>query len=269
MLNVAVIGAAGRMGRRLVANIAERENMKLAAAIEYSQSPFLGQDAGVVAGIQPLNVAITADFAAAARECKIDAIINFATSGVLETAKICAASNIAMVIGATALPPEEKAELQELGRKGAKIVLSGNMSVGVNLLFKLAYEAAKILNEQYDVEIIEMHHNQKIDAPSGTALRLGEVICEARDWAYDEVVRHGREGKTGKRPAVEIGMHSLRGGDVVGDHTVVFATGGERVELTHKASSRDTFVKGALRAVEFLADAAPGMYDMQDVLNLK
>ena len=156
-----------------------------------------------------------------------------------------------------------------MAEKGARIVFAPNMSIGVNLLFHLCRQVAAILDEDYDIEVVEMHHNQKKDAPSGTAVRLAEILCEARGLDYNNDVRHGREGITGARTKHEIGMHALRGGDVVGDHTVIFATTGERIELTHKASSRDTFARGALRAVRFLADAKPGLYDMQDVLKLK
>lgn len=267
MIKTVVIGAAGRMGRRLVANIMESETLELAGAIEYAESPFLGQDAGLVAGCGNCGVTISADYAGALKGA--DAVINFATGGVVESTRIALDAGCAVVIGTTALTAEEKGKLAELAKQGGRIVSAYNMSVGVNLLFKLAKEAAAILGTDYDVEIIEMHHNQKKDAPSGTAVRLAEVICEARDRDYDKDVRHGREGIVGARTKHEIGMHSMRGGDVVGDHTVVFAINGERVELTHKASSRDTFVKGALRAVEFLAEAKPGLYDMQDVLGLK
>lgn len=267
MIKTVVVGAAGRMGRRLVANIMESGTLELAGAVEYAESPFLGQDAGVVAGCGNSGVAISADYKKALEGA--DAVINFATGGVVESTKTALAAGCAVVIGTTALTAEEKKELAELAKSGGRIVSAYNMSVGVNLLFKLAKEAAAILGSDYDVEIIEMHHNQKKDAPSGTAVRLAEVVCEARGWDYDEDVRHGREGMVGARTKHEIGMHSLRGGDVVGDHTVVFAINGERIELTHKASSRDTFAKGALRAVEFLAKAKPGLYDMQDVLGLK
>ena len=152
---------------------------------------------------------------------------------------------------------------------GAKIVFAPNMSVGVNLLFYLSAKAAEILGEDFDIEIVEMHHNLKKDAPSGTAERLGQILCNARGLDYKTDVRHGREGMCGARTKKEIGMHALRGGDVVGDHTVMFAANGERVELTHKASSRDTFARGALLAVRFLAKADSGLYDMQDVLNLR
>ena len=267
MIQTVVIGAAGRMGRRLVANIMESPTLALSGATEYAGSPFLGQDAGLVAGCGEAKVKITADLDKALEGA--DAVINFATSGVIETTRAAVAKGCAVVIGTTALKPEEKAELAELAKNGARIVSAYNMSVGVNLLFKLVKEAATILGPAYDVEITEMHHNQKKDAPSGTAVRLAEVVCDAWNWDYDKDVRHGREGLVGARTKHEIGMHSLRGGDVVGDHSVIFAINGERVELTHKASSRDTFAKGALRAVEFLVKAQPGLYDMQDVLGLK
>lgn len=267
MIRTVVIGAAGRMGRRLVANILESDTLELAGAVEYAESPFLGQNAGAVAGCGNAGVAITADLAGALKGA--DAVINFATAGVVESTRLAAENGCSAVVGTTALTAADKAEFAKLAESGARIVAAYNMSVGVNLLFKLVKEAATILGPDYDVEITEMHHNQKKDAPSGTAVRLAEVVCEAWDWDYDKDVRHGREGLVGARTKHEIGMHSLRGGDVVGDHTVMFAINGERIELTHKASSRDTFVKGALRAVEFLAKAKPGLYDMQDVLGLK
>lgn len=268
MINIAVIGAAGRMGRRIIANAVENGNFKVVGAVDWEGCPLLGQDAGSVAGVQALDVPITASLAGVFENAQVDAVIDFATSGAVECAEVAVANNAAFVCGVTAMSAEERAALKELGKKG-RLVVSGNMSVGVNLLFKLVKEAATVLGEKFDVEIVEMHHNQKIDAPSGTAVRLGEVVCEVRNWDYDEAIRNGRAGKVGKRTTGEIGMHALRGGDVVGDHTVIFAAGGERVELTHKASSRDTFAKGALRAAEFLQNAANGLYDMQDVLNLK
>ena len=266
MIKVCVIGAAGRMGRRLVTLIMESSDLQLSGAVEIAGNPLLGSDAGAVAGAGNANVAITDDLASALAVS--DAVINFSTAGVVEATRMAVAANCSCVIGTTALPDADKAELAELAKTG-RIVFAPNMSVGVNLLFHLSSIVAKLLAD-YDCEIVEMHHNQKKDAPSGTAERLGEVVAAAREQAYKEVVRHGREGIVGARTASEIGMHSMRGGDVVGDHTVVFATGGERVELTHKASSRDTFAKGALRAVRFLADApARRIYDMQDVLGLR
>ena len=267
MIRATIVGAAGRMGRRLVANVMENENFTLAGAVEYAASPFLGADAGEVAGCGKAGVPITADLAAALKTS--DVMICFSNAGAFECAEQAVKAGVASVIGTTTMKPEEKEKLRGFAAAGAKFVVAGNMSVGVNLLYKLVAEATRTLGEAYDVEIIEMHHNQKKDAPSGTAARLAEVVCEARNWNPAEVLKYGRSGVIGERPRREIGMHSLRGGAVVGDHTVVFSVNGERVELTHKASSRDTFARGALRAAEFLMDAAPGYYDMQDVLNLK
>ena len=263
---VCVIGAAGRMGRRLVALIMESDDLQLSGAIEASGNPAIGTDAGTLAGSGAANVAISDDLDAALAQS--DAVINFSTAGVVEATAKTMQANCSAVIGTTALSDSDKAALAEMAQTG-RIVFAPNYSVGVNLLFHLTDMVAKLLAD-YDCEIVEMHHNQKKDAPSGTAERLGEIAAAARDQVYKEVIRHGREGVVGARTKSEIGMHALRGGDVVGDHTVIFATGGERVELTHKASSRDTFAKGALRAVRFLREAAPGkVYDMQDVLGLR
>jgi 4-hydroxy-tetrahydrodipicolinate reductase len=241
--------------------------MILSGAAEYAESPFIGHDAGEIAGCGKCDIVITADIKDFLFET--DAIIDFSTGPVLENAAQATAEGCSVVIGTTALGDQGKAELQKLADNGGRIVFASNMSVGVNLLFHLSQMVAGILDEDYDIEIVEMHHNQKKDAPSGTAVTLAEKVVEARNKSYTEDVVHGREGMVGARPRGEIGMHALRGGDVVGDHTVIFATQGERVELTHKASSRDTFAKGALRAVRFLVDKTPGLYDMQDVLNLK
>lgn len=267
MIKVIVAGAAGRMGHRLVCNIAEADDMQLYGATEYSESPFIGQDAGTIAGCGASGVSIVSDISHCLEAA--DAIIDFSTGPVDQTARLAVEKGVSMVIGTTALSDEQKATLKQLGNQGGRIVFTPNMSVGVNLLFHLCAEVAGVLGDDYDIEVVEMHHNQKKDAPSGTAARLGEILANARDLSYETDVRHGREGMVGARTKKEIGMHALRGGDVVGEHTVIFATGGERVELTHKASSRDTFAKGALRAVRFLQNAGPGLYDMQDVLNLK
>ena len=267
MIRCIVAGAAGRMGRRLVANIAATEGFALAGALEYPGCPLLGEDSGTLAGIKPTGIPLTAELEPLLAAA--DVLIDFATGGVVEAVTLAAARNVAAVVGTTTLGDEGRQALAALAAKGARIVLAGNMSVGVNLLYKLVAEAAKILGEGYDVEIVEMHHNRKQDAPSGTAARLAEVVCEAYDRDPARDLRYGRQGVIGPRTPREIGMHSLRGGDVVGDHTVIFASEGERVELTHKASSRDTFARGALRAAEFLLNAAPGYYDMQDVLGLK
>ncbi len=268
MYKVVIIGAAGRMGRRLVANVMESQKLALAGAVEFPGSPFIGQDAGILAGCGEAGVKISADLDALLVDA--DAVIDFATGGVIEAARSAVKNNCAMVIGTTALSADDRAELKRLAlEENGRIVAANNMSVGVNLLFKLVKEAAAFLGIDYNVEIVEMHHNKKLDAPSGTAVRLGEVVCEARNWDYDTAVKNGRSGMVGKRPAEEIGMHALRGGDVVGDHTVIFAAEGERIELSHKAASRDMFARGALLAVEFLMDCPAGLYDMQDVLKLK
>ncbi len=266
MTRITIVGAAGRMGRRLVALTGADPELTLAGAVEIPGSPFIGQDAGVVADGQAQGVAIVDDFAVA---CKgADVVIDFSTKdGGLERAKAVYEAGCAYIIGTTGFSDDEKAQIR-LYADGGKLVFASNFSVGVNLLFALCEKVARILGDDYDIEVVEMHHNQKLDAPSGTAERLGEVLAEARGLSYAEDTRHGRQGMVGKRTKSEIGMHSLRGGDVVGDHTVIFATGGERVELRHKATSRDTFVKGALRAAKFLASAEAGEYDMRQILGI-
>jgi 4-hydroxy-tetrahydrodipicolinate reductase len=267
MLNITVFGAAGRMGQRLVALTSEDPELNLSGAIDWDGSPAQGKDAGTIAGVDALGVIISSDINAVLEAT--DVVIDFsATHIVVANAKTVVAAGKKLVIGTTGLSDEEKAELNQLAENGGYIVFAPNMSVGVNLLFKLAGETAKILGTDYNIEIVEMHHNLKKDAPSGTAERLGEIVAEARGLSYANDTAHGREGLIGERPIDEIGMHSLRGGDVVGDHTVIFATNGERIELTHKASSRDTFAKGALRAAKFIHTAEPGMYDMAKVLGL-
>ncbi len=268
MFKVIVTGAAGRMGRRLVANIAEDKELELAGATERPDCSLLGADAGEVAGTGKNGIKIVSDLEEAFAN-GADAVIDFSTGKVVENAKIAAAHGAAIVIGTTALSAEVKQALHQLSEQGARIVQTYNYSVGVNLLFYLSGLAADILSDDFDIEIVEAHHNQKKDSPSGTAARLAEILCEKRGLNPDTALRYGREGIPGARTKTEIGMHSLRGGDIVGDHTVMFAALGERVELTHKASSRDTFAKGALRAAKFLQKAQPGYYDMQDVLGLK
>ncbi len=267
MIKVVIAGAAGRMGRLLVARVMGSKDMKLAGATEFAGSPFIGKDAGMVAGLEPCGVEICADMAPLVK--KADAVIDFSTGPVVENAKLATDAGAAMVIGTTALSETDRKTLEKLVEKGGRIVMASNMSVGVNLLFDLCAKVAKTLGEDYDVEIIEMHHNKKKDAPSGTAVSLAEAIAKARNLSYEKDCVHGRKGIVGERKKSEIGIHAVRGGDVVGDHTVIFATEGERIELVHKASSRDTFAKGALKAVRFLAKSKPGIYNMQDVLGLK
>ena len=266
MNRVIVAGAAGRMGKRVIDCLATANDMELAGATEYSESPLLGLDAGTIAGVGELGVAISADIETFLDTA--DAVVDFSTGDVVGNAKAAVAKGVAVVIGTTALSDDEKGELAKLAENGGRLVLAPNMSVGVNLLFHLTEKTAELLGDDYDIEIVEMHHNQKKDAPSGTAVRLGECVAKGRNLSYKDAAVHGREGMVGARKPTEIGMHAVRGGDVVGDHTVIFATQGERIELVHKASSRDTFAMGALKAVRFLSDAAPGLYDMQDVLGL-
>lgn len=268
MIKVAIVGAAGRMGRMLVSQVLRDPELTLSGALEYSECPLLGQDAGILAGVGACGVNICCDVEKVLAES--DAAIDFTSpEATMQFAVRAVAAGVHLVIGTTGLSVEQKKSLQGLSCGGAHIVCAPNMSIGVNLLFALCAKVAPILGEDYDIEVVEMHHNQKKDAPSGTAERLGEILAKARGLDYATDTRHGRVGQVGARTKKEIGMHALRGGDVVGDHTVIFATEGERVELTHKASSRETFAKGAIRAVKFLAGTKPGFYDMQDVLGLK
>jgi 4-hydroxy-tetrahydrodipicolinate reductase len=266
MVKIVITGAAGRMGRRLVALTVEDPGLELVGAVEYDGHPETGTDAGVLAGTGTSGILITSDLAAAVNGA--DAMIDFSGADVaVSNSTIAADADCAVVLGTTGLTDEQKAAVAALADRG-RILAAPNMSVGVNLLFLLAGQVASTLDDSYDIEVVDMHHNQKKDAPSGTAERLGEILANARGYSYKDDTAHGREGIIGARPKREIGMHSLRGGDVVGDHTVIFATGGERVELTHKASSRDAFAKGALRAAKFLSTKGPGEYSMKDVLGL-
>jgi 4-hydroxy-tetrahydrodipicolinate reductase len=265
-LKVAIAGSAGRMGRALMEAVAQADDVRLQAALERSDSPFIGKDAGESIGA-PNGVRITGDFESALRGC--DVLIDFTRpEGTLQHLEACVRHGVRIVIGTTGFGPEQKSRIDQAARRIA-IVMAPNMSVGVNLVFKLLESAAKVLSEGYDVEIIEAHHRHKVDAPSGTALRMGEVIAQALGRDLKSHAVYGREGVTGERKKSTIGFATVRGGDIVGDHTALFAGIGERVEITHKASSRATFALGALRAARFLADKKAGLYDMQDVLGLR
>lgn len=266
MIKVIIVGAAGRMGKRLVALTLADSELRLTGATEYSGSPFLGQDAGIVAGAGETGVKISADISALLGGA--DVVIDFSTGPVVENAALAVSKNVAVVIGSTGLSAQQKSEIANLAKSGGRIVMSSNMSVGVNLLSELCASASKILGDAYDIEIVEMHHRNKKDAPSGTALLLADAIAKAKGIALSDCAVYGRNGNVGERPRGEIGIHAVRGGDVVGDHTVIFAAEGERIELVHKASNRDTFAKGAIRAAKFIASARPGIYDMRDVLGL-
>ncbi|MEW5887951.1 MAG: 4-hydroxy-tetrahydrodipicolinate reductase [Pseudomonadota bacterium] len=265
-IRIAVAGASGRMGRMLIEVVLKADDMRLAAAFEQPGNPLLGKDAGELAG-QPCGVAISDDYRSAL--AGVDCLIDFTRpAGTLNHLEACRKLGVAMVIGTTGFETDQKLQIQDAARD-VPIVFAPNMAVGVNLVFKLLDVAARVLNQGYDIEIIEAHHRHKVDAPSGTALRMGEVVAEAlgRDLARCAV--YGREGVTGERDPSTIGFATVRGGDIVGDHTALFAGIGERVEITHKAGSRMPYALGALRAARFLKGKQRGLFDMQDVLGLR
>ena len=264
-LKIAIAGAGGRMGRTLIETVVQSADCQLYAVLEHAGSPLLGSSAAALVAGAP-DIKVTADLKAALAGA--DALIDFTRpEGTLAHLAVCRELGVNMVIGTTGFSDEEKQQLQA-GAADIGIMFAPNMSVGVNLTFKLLEIAAKVLSSGYDIEIVEMHHRHKIDAPSGTALRMGEVVANAINRDLKECAVYGREGNTGERDPSTIGFATMRGGDVVGDHTVVFAGIGERVEITHKASSRATFSQGAVRAARFLV-GRKGMFDMQDVLGLK
>ncbi len=263
---IAIAGSAGRMGRTLLEAVTQASDMQIAAALERVGSPYLNKDAGELIGAH-CGTPIVSDFSSALESCQ--QLIDFTRpEGTLAHLSACQKAGVKMVIGTTGFSVEEKAQLKAAA-KDIAIVFAPNMSVGVNVTFKLLEIAAKVLNEGYDIEIIEAHHRHKVDAPSGTALRMGEVIAETLGRDLSKVAVYGREGVTGERNPETIGFATIRAGDIVGDHTALFAGIGERVEITHKASSRMTFAMGALRAVRFLTDKPNGLFDMQDVLGLR
>lgn len=265
-IKIAIAGCSGRMGRTLLESVAQSDDMVLHAALEHDASTLLGNDVGALSGAA-CGVLIRADIEAALLGA--DVLIDFTRpEGTLHHLEICRKLGVAMVIGTTGLNAQQKANLGAAGQD-IGIVFAPNMSVGVNLLFKLLETATRVLSEGYDIEIIEAHHRHKVDAPSGTALGLGEVVARTLGRDLAECAVYGREGVTGERDPSTIGFATVRGGDIVGDHTVLYAGIGERIEITHKASSRATFSLGALRAARFLAANPAGMYDMQDVLKLK
>ncbi len=267
MINIGIAGASGRMGRALIEAVQAAEGMRVTAAIERPESPVLGTDAGAVAGIGEIGVAIGDDLAAVTD--RIDVLIDFTLpEPTLDHLAVCRRAGTRMVIGTTGFNATGKQAIRDAADDIA-IVFAPNMSVGVNLCFKLLDLAARVLGDEADIEIIEAHHRHKVDAPSGTALRMGEVVAEALGRNLDEVAVYGRQGHTGERDRRTIGFETIRAGDIVGEHTVMFADIGERVEITHKASSRMTFAKGAVRAAGWLMDHERGLFDMQDVLGLR
>ncbi|MDD5760255.1 MAG: 4-hydroxy-tetrahydrodipicolinate reductase [Desulfobulbaceae bacterium] len=267
MKRVIIAGAAGRMGRRIVAMANEHKDLTVAGGFELPGSAFVGQDIGAVAGVGPLGVTIVDDVRTIIDQG--DVIIDFTFhEATMKLARFAAERGKAMVIGTTGLTQENLAELKELAKKFA-CVQSPNMAVGVNVLFKAAAKVAAVLGDAYDIEIVEAHHRMKKDAPSGTALKLGEVVAAAVNRKLDEVGVYSRHGMIGARTDQEIGIQTIRAGDIVGEHTVYFAGAGERIEITHRAHSRDNFAQGAALAAAWVTNQANGLYTMFDVLGLQ
>ncbi len=267
MRRIAVIGAAGRMGKTLIEAIQQTEGAALTAAIERPESSLIGADAGELAGVGRLNVNIVGDLSGVLGD--FDVLIDFThPTSTLVNLDICRAAGKAMIIGTTGFSEDEK-QLIAKAAEQVPVVFAPNFSVGVNLTLKLLDMAARVMGDEADIEIIEAHHRHKVDAPSGTALRMGEVVADALGRDLQKVAVYGREGQTGARARDTIGFATVRAGDVVGDHTVLFATEGERIEITHKASSRMTFARGAVRSAIWLGERTSGLFDMQDVLSLR
>ncbi|MCW8935768.1 MAG: 4-hydroxy-tetrahydrodipicolinate reductase [Gammaproteobacteria bacterium] len=266
MLRIGITGAAGRMGKTLIEACQQAEDCTVNAAIERPGISLIGADAGELAGVGTLNVKLVDDVASVVND--FDTLIDFTSiESTLNNLEICKTNGKQIIIGTTGFDEAQKQIIKNASEKTA-VVFAPNMSVGVNLSLKLLEMAASVLNEDYDIEIIEAHHRHKVDAPSGTALRMGEVIADTLGRDLNECAVYGREGHTGARQPETIGFETIRAGDIVGEHTVMFATDGERVEITHKASSRMTFAKGAVRAARWLQSKDKGLYDMQDVLGL-
>lgn len=267
MTRIAVHGAAGRMGRALIEACVQHPQLELTAAIERPGSGILGVDAGQLAGLGELKVKISESVADVSP--LFDVLVDFTRpEPSLAALDVCRAQGKKMVIGTTGFPDAGKKRIAAAATE-VGIIFAPNMSVGVNLCFKLLDLAARVMGDDVDIEVIEAHHRHKVDAPSGTALRMGEIVAQALNRDLSTHAVYGREGNTGERERKTIGFETIRAGDIVGEHTVMFADIGERVEITHKASSRMTFAKGAMRAAEWLMRQPPGLYDMQDVLGLK
>ncbi len=264
---LAIMGAGGRMGRELIRTVHETQGCEVAGAVERPGSPLIGKDAGEVAGVGHLGVPIVAE--ALPLFTHIEGVLDFTTPAAsLETAALAAQARIVHVIGTTGFAAEDQARLEAAARH-ATIVKSGNMSLGVNLLAALVEQAARALDANFDIEILEMHHKHKVDAPSGTALLLGEAAAKGRGIALADNSVRSRDGHTGERPSGAIGFATLRGGSVVGDHTVIFAGAGERLELTHRAQDRQIFARGAVAAALWAQGRGPGLFSMRDVLGIK
>jgi 4-hydroxy-tetrahydrodipicolinate reductase len=265
MIRIAIAGAAGRMGRNLVIACSETDDLELTQALEQEQSPSIGSDTGLLAGLAPNNVMICDHLDATAFDILIDFTHPSATNHHVD---FCVEHGKKMVIGTTGCDASLERNMQAAGESIA-LVYAPNMSVGVNLCLELLQTAAAVLGDSVDIEVIEAHHRHKVDAPSGTALKMGQVIAETLGRNLDDCAVYGREGQTGARDRKTIGFESIRAGDIVGEHTVMFADEGERIEITHKASSRMTFARGALRACRWIAQQPQGVFSMQDVLRTR
>ena len=266
MRRIAIAGASGRMGRMLIEAVRAADDCELAGAFDVAGSPALGTDAGAFLGAET-GVAITADLREGLKNAQV--LIDFTRpEGTLAHLAVCRELGVQAVIGTTGFSDAQKAEIADIATDIA-IMMAPNMSVGVNVTFKLLEMAAKALSTGYDIEIIEAHHRHKVDAPSGTALKMGEVIADALGRDLKDCAVYAREGITGERDPSTIGFAAIRGGDIVGDHTVLFAGIGERIEITHKSSSRVTYAQGSLRAARYLAGQKSGLFDMFDVLGLR
>ncbi len=266
MVKVGIYGASGRMGKTLIQACADDEKVELGAAYELSSASSIGHDAGEVAGIGRTGVTINSDLVN--HHADFDVLIDFTIpESTIQSLEVCREHGKSMVIGTTGLDDLQKQMLQEAS-KDIAIVFAPNMSVGINLCLKLLQTAAKTLGDNYDVEIIEAHHRHKVDAPSGTALRMGEVVAESLGRKLNDCAVYGRQGHTGERDKKTIGFETIRAGDIVGDHTVMFSGIGERIEITHKATSRMTFARGAMRAATWVVSKDHGLYDMQAVLEI-
>ena len=264
MISVIIDGACGRMGKMIAQGVVTQSDMKLVGAIEYSGHPQLGQDVAEVAGVGTIGVPISDNLSEVLDEA--DVVIEFtAPSASIEHLRDVCDAGKTMVLATTGFTGAELAEVHELAEK-IPCVMAPNMSVGVNVMLQAVQLVAKALGDDYDVEVIEAHHNQKADSPSGTALRIAEVLAESLDRNLAEVGAYGRHGMVGARPEKEIGIHAIRGGDISGDHTVLYAGAGERIEITHRAHTREAFAKGAIRAARWVVDAPKGLHDIAEVL---
>ena len=266
MLNVAIGGSNGRMGKALIQTIMETPGVAIGAASVIENSPDLGKDVGLIGGVDPLHVVTVDDFEQVIDD--FDLLFDFTgTEATIMHLDLCSRYGKKMVIGTTGFTDAQREHIKEISEKIA-IVFAPNMSVGVNVLFKLIEQATKVLGDSSDIEIIEAHHRHKVDAPSGTALHMGEIAANILGRDLADVAIYGREGKVGERQDKTIGFETIRAGDIIGDHTIMFASPGERIEITHRSSSRMNYAAGALRAALWLQDKETGLYNMQDVLGL-